>query len=125
MLLLDPADVLLHVAKSFKYTSDSMTKGMRTKALWQGCADICFALFAVIFFVTRLVLYPYVCWSAHIEATRYFPKGIPEWTCVALLEILMGLQCYWFYLLSCAIVKMFASGGVEDPRSDDESEEEQ
>merc|ERR1712046_402150 len=88
------------------------------KKFWQTCADVLFAFFAVAFFVTRLIMYPYVCWSAHIEATRYFPKGVAEWTCVALLEILLVLQCFWFYLLVRAIIRMVTSGGVEDVRSD-------
>merc|ERR1719424_1392044 len=125
MLLLDPADAFLHLAKMCKYTSDSMAKGVPRKRLWQTSADFFFAAFAVAFFGTRLVMYPYVCWSAHIEATRHFAKGVPEWTCVVLLEILLVLQCYWFSLLVRAIVKMVSSGGVEDVRSDDESDEDQ
>jgi len=125
MLLLDPADAILHIAKMFKYTSDSMIKENPRKSVCQSCADVSFAIFSVVFFVTRLVMYPYICWSAHIEATRYFPKGIPEWACVVLLEILLVLQCFWFYLLVRAVVRMFSSGGIEDVRSDDESEEDQ
>jgi len=128
MLLMDPADAFLHTAKMFKYTSDSMSKEKGSKVLCkrlQSCADVFFALFAVVFLVTRLVFYPYICWSAHIEATRYFPKGVPEWACVALLEILLVLQIYWFYLLVCAIVNMFKQGGIEDVRSDDESDEDE
>jgi len=136
MLLLDPADAILHIAKMCKYTSDSMTKEMPRKALWQSGADVFFAIFAVVFFVTRLVVYPYICWSAHIESSRIWgvvssggiwghleTHDIPEWTCVALLEILLVLQCFWFYLLVRAVVRMFSSGGIEDVRSDDESEE--
>merc|ERR1740123_1249230 len=70
MLLLDLADVPLHVAKLCKYTAEA-TK----KRGWQHKADRMFECFAVVFVVTRLVMYGYVCWSAHIEASRYFPKG--------------------------------------------------
>jgi ceramide synthetase len=124
MLLLDPADAILHTAKMCKYMSDSIQKGKPFKGLWQNGADVCFALFALVFFVTRLVIYPYVCWSAHIEATKYFAKGAAEWTCVALLEILLVLQCYWFYLLCRAIHRMLILGAVEDVRSDSEDEPE-
>lgn len=118
MLILDPADTCLHIAKMFKYTSDSMRQGDKRKVLWQQCADGWFVMFALVWFATRLVMYPYACWSAHIEATRHFEKGIPEWACVALLEILLVLQCYWSYLLIKGIVKMVTKGGVEDVRSD-------
>lgn len=128
MLLLDPADVPLHIAKQCKYISDSRKgkgKGKTTGFdMWGTAADRLFEFFAVVFCVTRVMLYPYVCWSAHIEATRYFPKGVPEWTCVALLEILLCLQVYWFYLLVKAVINMIRKGGVEDIRSDDEDEDE-
>ena len=61
--------------------------------------------------------------SAHVEATRYFPKGLPEWTCVALLWTLYGLQCYWFYLIIKVAVRMMATGRAEDVRSDDEDDD--
>ena len=55
----------------------------------------------------RLGMYPYICWSAHIEATRYFPKGLPEWTAVVLLYILMALQVAPFSLLECVSCFLF------------------
>ena len=124
MLLLDPADVPLHLAKMFKYVSDA--RESRDKKLAQRCtfcADRVFELFALVFLVTRIAMYPYVCWSAHVEATRYFPKGLPEWTCVALLWTLYGLQCYWFYLIIKVAVRMMATGRAEDVRSDDEDDD--
>lgn len=117
MALLDPADVPLHLAKLCKYTAES-TK----KHLWQFLADRLFEVFGVTFFVTRIICYGYVCWSAHIEATRYFPKGVPEWTCVVLLYTLLVLQCYWFSLIVKVAMKLFAGKSVEDIRSDDEDE---
>ena len=79
--------------------------------------------FALVFLITRIAMYPCVCWSAHVEATRYFPKGLPEWTCVALLWTLYGLQCYWFYLIIKVAVRMMATGRAEDVRSDDEDDD--
>lgn len=123
MLLLDPADVPLHVAKMFKYVSEA--RGRKRPVLAKRCAfaaDRFFELFAVLFFFTRIAMYPYVCWSAHVEATRYFPKGLPEWTCVALLETLYALQCYWFFLIIKVAITMLRKGHAEDVRSDDEDE---
>jgi len=119
MVLLDPADVPLHLAKLCKYTAEA------TKlSLWQRVADRLFEVFAVLFFVTRIVMYGYVCWSAHIEATRYFPKGLPEWTCVVCLYTLLLLQIYWFSLILKVAMMLLWGGGAEDPRSDDDSEDE-
>merc|ERR1740121_808858 len=117
MLLLDLADVPLHIAKLCKYTAEA-TK----KRGWQFMADRMFECFVVVFVVTRLVMYGYVCWSAHIEASRYFPKGLPELICVALLYTLLALQCYWFTLLFRVAMKVFAGEGAEDIRSDDEAD---
>ncbi|KAJ1444526.1 TLC domain-containing protein [Pelagophyceae sp. CCMP2097] len=122
MLLLDPADVPLHCAKMLKYVADAR-QGQGALARW--CtfgADRTFEVFAVVFFVTRVVAYPYVCWSAHVEATRYFPKGAPEWACVALLETLYALQVYWFFLIVKVAVKMAHTGNAEDVRSDDDDD---
>jgi len=125
MLLLDPADVPLHLAKIQKYIGEANAKARpRLAHICEFGADRTFELFAVVFFITRVLMYPYVCWSAHIEATRYFPKGLPEWTCVALLEILYILQLYWFSLIVKVAIKLITKGHVEDVRSDDEDEEE-
>mmetsp|Transcript_5029 Transcript_5029/g.8391 ORF Transcript_5029/g.8391 Transcript_5029/m.8391 type:complete len:83 (-) Transcript_5029:536-784(-) len=68
-------------------------------------------------------MYPYVCWSAHIEATQYFSKGGPEWTCVALLYILLVLQVYWFALIAKVAYTILVLGKpVEDIRSDEEED---
>mmetsp|Transcript_37310 Transcript_37310/g.106573 ORF Transcript_37310/g.106573 Transcript_37310/m.106573 type:complete len:657 (+) Transcript_37310:44-2014(+) len=117
MLLLDPADVPLHLAKLCKYIA-----GATKRHLWQFIADRLFEVFGIVFFVTRLALYGYVCWSAHIEASRYFPKGLPEWTCVGLLYTLFLLQVYWFYLIVKVAMKLMRGQSVDDPRSDTEEE---
>jgi len=117
MFLLDPADVPLHCAKLCKYIADEK----RTR-VWIFTSDRLFESFAVAFFVTRLCFYPYVCWSAHVEATRYWPKGVPEWTCVALLELLLILQVWWFRLIIYVAIKMARGEEATDARSDTEDE---
>ena len=74
-------------------------------------------------FLTRLVLYPYVVWSAHLEAQTYLPPyGIPEWSCVGLLYVLLVLQVYWMYLIAKVAVKLAFNGEAEDIRSSDEED---
>ena len=53
----------LHAAKQCKYLGD-----MKVGKLWLTLADLAFVGFAVAFFVTRLVMYPYVVWSVTMEA---------------------------------------------------------
>ena len=120
MLNFDPADVPLHTAKMLKYLGERRcTKAENAFAL---LADVFFVLFMILFFGTRVVLHGYICWSAHIEATRYFPKFAAEWTCVALLYMLLCLQLYWGHLIVKVLVKLALTGHVEDNRSDDEEE---
>lgn len=117
MFIFDPADVPLHMAKQCKYAADATGK-----ATWQQLADWFFVAFGVVFALTRLVLYPYVCWSAHFETGQYLPKGGPEWFAVVLLYMLLALQIYWFSLVLRVAYKLLIQGAVEDVRSDDEDE---
>eukprot|EP00613_Pedinella_sp_CCMP2098_P045630 CAMPEP_0171799720 /NCGR_PEP_ID=MMETSP0991-20121206/71265_1 /TAXON_ID=483369 /ORGANISM="non described non described, Strain CCMP2098" /LENGTH=195 /DNA_ID=CAMNT_0012411119 /DNA_START=83 /DNA_END=666 /DNA_ORIENTATION=- len=57
----------------------------RASTAYTVLSDALFVVFMVSFFVMRLGMFPYICWSAHMEATLYFPKGVPEWTAVVLL----------------------------------------
>ena len=123
MVLLDPADVPLHLAKMVKYIGD--TRGGGAQKRCQLAADILFVVFMLSFLVMRLILYPYVCWSAHFEAARYFSYDSGAWACVVLLYVLLALQFYWFALIVKVAVKVLTSGAAEDVRSDDEEEEEE
>jgi len=128
MFILDPADVPLHLAKLCRYTAVA-TK----QRLWQFMGDRLFEIFAVSFFVTRMIFYGYVCWSAQFESWGYYHKfnEVPRhylyatYTCLMLLHVLLALQVYWCSLLVKVIVKMLRDGeSVEDVRSDDEEEDE-
>eukprot|EP00622_Pseudochattonella_farcimen_P002644 FR737617.1.p1 GENE.FR737617.1~~FR737617.1.p1 ORF type:complete len:182 (+),score=27.74 FR737617.1:80-547(+) len=122
MALLDPADVPLQMAKMMKYLGEARSPATSDN-IWQFLADRFFEAFAVVFFITRLVMYPYVCWSAQFESARYFQKGVPEWTCIVLLCILLALQIFWFKLVVEAAYRIIWLGKpVEDHRSDDEEE---
>lgn len=119
MVLLDPADVPLHLAKLCKYTAEQ-TK--RSNWMWQYLADRLFEVFAVLFFVTRLIMYGYVCWSATVESKRHFDLKTAAITCVLLLYALLALQIYWFGLIVKVAMKLLRGNSVDDPRSDDEDE---
>uniref|UniRef100_A0A7S0SY64 TLC domain-containing protein n=1 Tax=Mantoniella antarctica TaxID=81844 RepID=A0A7S0SY64_9CHLO len=124
MVLLDPADVPLHAAKMCKYIADA--RGGRVGKACQTAADVFFVIFMLLFAVMRLGLYPYVVWSAHIEAAAYFHFGRDAYVCVVLLYLLLGLQVYWFALILKVAIRVVRSDGVvEDVRSDDEEEEEE
>ena len=120
MLVLDPADVPLHAAKCAKYIGDA-----RGNKRFQLLADVLFAIFLVTFFFMRLVMYPYVVWSSHFEARRYFGASFGYWTCVVLLYIILGLQVYLFKLIVNVVHRILITGSAEDVRSDDEDDDEE
>lgn len=67
--------------------------------------------------MTRLVFYPYVVWSAHFEAALHFDYGVPEWTCVGLLYVLLVLQVYWFSLIMKVAYRLAMGQDVGDYHS--------
>merc|ERR1711920_525987 len=117
MVLLDPADVPLHLAKLCKYMYVAEAFGGYA---WQFMADRLFEGFAVVFFISRILMYGYVCWSAHDTAMRHMVKGFSEWACLILLNLILLLQIYWFVLILKVAWKLLRGGGADDPRSDDE-----
>ena len=122
-LVMDPADVALHCAKLCLYAS-----GDNKKSLAFFMADRFFELFAVTFFVTRLIGYGYVVWASYECAANtcsptfidFHPAG---WFCISLLVLLLGLQIFWMSLLIRVAVKKLRNGGLEDIRSDSEDDE--
>eukprot|EP00927_Polykrikos_kofoidii_P082322 TRINITY_DN8162_c0_g1_i1.p1 TRINITY_DN8162_c0_g1~~TRINITY_DN8162_c0_g1_i1.p1 ORF type:complete len:316 (-),score=32.81 TRINITY_DN8162_c0_g1_i1:73-1020(-) len=123
MAMFDLADVPLHAAKLCKYTSDEFAECTTERRRWRFLADRVFEIFALVFFVTRLPMFGYVCWSSHVESLQFFPKDMGCWACIACLYTLLVLQFYWFGLLVKAVVRMIRVGNVEDVRSDDEDDE--
>ena len=115
MLLFDPSDVPLHTAKMFKYLSEARP-GLHLEL----CADIMFGIFMLSFFAFRLVLYPYVVWSAHFERTQFIEHGASSHACLAMLGFLLLLNLFWGYLILKVLHKLIVTGHVEDERSDDE-----
>ena len=109
-LLMDPADVPLHAAKLCKYAGREFA------------ADRLFELFAVSFFVMRLVLYGYVVWAATFEVREYTTLPFSGNVCVAGLIVLYGLQVFWFSLVVKVALNISRGGELEDIRSDSEAE---
>jgi uncharacterized membrane protein len=120
MLLHDFADVFLESAKVFNYSSKA--KGHEWAKI---VCDVLFGIFAITFFVTRLVLYPvFVIRSVLFEAPGFFGiDWLGYWLFASLLLVLQGLHIFWFYLIARMLVRLFTTGIEKDERSDDEDEE--
>eukprot|EP01041_Mallomonas_annulata_P001469 gene1469-2828_t len=122
LILHDSADIFLESAKCFNYYSK--VKGHEHTSI---ICDILFAMFAITFFITRLILYPRVIlYGIMVVGPSILSPNFPGY--VMWLGLLTGLQClhiFWFYLIARMIIKLFAIGTVEkDIRSDDEDEDE-
>jgi hypothetical protein len=120
IVLHDCADVFLETAKVFNYINKI------GKRAWASTyCDILFGCFALVFFITRLYIYPcYIIYSIWYEAGANLNGwwgGLYPYTVFIL--ILQVLHIYWFYLIAVMIYKLIIKGSVEkDERSDDEDE---
>jgi|MDTB01.1.fsa_nt_gb hypothetical protein len=121
LLVHDVADIFLESAKCFNYTNKI---GGRK---WAGIVcDALFGVFAVVFFVSRLVIFPkYMLYSLLHDAPTIF-KGVwpGYWVYSVLLGILQILHINWFYFICLMIYRLVTTGIEKDERSDDEEDDE-
>ncbi|KAL8197487.1 UNVERIFIED_CONTAM: hypothetical protein K2H54_026572 [Gekko kuhli] len=89
MIVHDCADFWLEAAKIFNY------------AHWENACSVLFVIFSIVFFITRLILFPF--WI--IRATAYYPIYYSTTFVMAYfffngqLLILQCLHIYWSYLV--------------------------
>jgi hypothetical protein len=108
LLLHDVVDVFLYAAK---------TAVQFDEIRW--VADLLFAVFAVSFFVARLIVFPLCAvWSSWWWAGRR--GGGVIYLLSSFLTVLFGLHCFWFSLIIRVVKKMKQGANAEDIRSDDE-----
>jgi len=116
-VLHDISDILLEFSKSFHYLTGD--KHIRIK-------NFSFFSFAVIFFVTRIILYPLICIRSAIWETYEILK--PEDSTyviyfIVLLLCLEAMHLFWFFLICGMIYKALKGDLKSDVRSDDEEDE--
>lgn len=119
LLLHDLSDVFLESAKCFNYISKA--KGRK----WaKYICDVMFAIFAITFFLTRLVYFPrYVIYDVlFVSPITFNNDWFGYWTFAGLLIILESLHIFWFYLVAKMLVKLFTTGIEKDERSDDDED---
>jgi len=122
----DVADVFLESAKCFNYTHQNNLKAKR----WaQPLCDVLFALFALSFFVTRLIIFPYHLAFSLYQYSPLHVNGGATWPgyfgFVSLLGTLQVLHVFWFSLIAKMVWRMCTSGIEKDERSEDEAEEDE
>jgi hypothetical protein len=120
LIIHDVSDVFLETAKCFNYVSK-----VKGREWTSNVCDVLFGIFAVSFFIMRLVIYPVwvFYWSFVFVGDRFGRNWVGFWVYFCLLMALQVLHIFWFYLISRMVYKLFTTGIEKDVRSDDEEEE--
>ncbi|CAI5671972.1 ceramide synthase 2 isoform X1 [Oreochromis niloticus] len=112
MLIHDASDVLLESAKLFNY------------AKWEKTCKTLFVLFAIVFMVTRLIIFPF--WLIHctwVYPVLYYPAFFGYYFFNTMLVVLLCLHIFWAYLILRMIRKFMFGTLTKDERSDNEEED--
>ncbi|KAL1023073.1 hypothetical protein UPYG_G00036110 [Umbra pygmaea] len=114
MVVHDSSDFLLESAKMFNYAG------------WRKTCDTLFVIFALVFLLTRLVVFPgRIIYSTLVVSMDFFQPFFGYYFFNALLLVLQALHIFWAWLILRMVFKFAFSGKVEkDERSDEESEPE-
>ncbi|XP_028257241.1 ceramide synthase 2 [Parambassis ranga] len=114
MLVHDASDVLLESAKLSNY------------AKWENTCKTLFILFAIVFMVTRLVIFPF--WLIHctwVYPVLHYPAFFGYYFFNVMLVVLLCLHIYWAYLILCMIRKFIFGTLTRDERSENEEEDDE
>lgn len=107
LVLHDLADPVLHTAKLANYAGYRMI------------SDLCFTVFAVVYFLSRLVYFPYVIWSCIVLSLTWtipFAAAVTAFLCV-----LQVLHVCWFSIILRMAYKLATTGEMGgDARSEDD-----
>lgn len=112
MAVHDSADILLEGGKIFNYAN------------WPKTARSMFAVFTVLFMITRLVIFPF--WLIHctwVYPVELFPPFFGYYFFNVMLVVLLFLHLYWAYLILLMLFKLIFSKLDGDDRSDEEEDE--
>jgi len=119
MLLHDSSDYLLESAKMFNYAG------------WRNSCNYIFILFAAVFIITRLIIFPFrILWCTIVFPVTIYPPFFGYYFLNGLMIVLQCLHIFWAVLIIRMAVRFLSSNEkVEDERSDkdetDDSEEEE
>ncbi|XP_043833786.1 ceramide synthase 4-like [Dromiciops gliroides] len=113
LLLHDVSDIFMEACKMLIY------------AQWRQARDIMFILFALVFFVSRLILFPIkVLYTTYYTFLTNYQVFFGYYFANALLMVLQGLNAFWFFLILRMFYKLLSEGQVKnDVRSDIEEED--
>ncbi|CAA7048314.1 unnamed protein product [Microthlaspi erraticum] len=115
----DASDVFMESAKIFKYSGKELG------------ASVCFGLFAISWFLLRLVYFPFwIIRATSSELLRYLDMTLVKDTLMyyafnTMLLMLLVFHIYWWYLICAMIIRQLENRGKvgEDIRSDSEDDD--
>lgn len=102
LIIHDCADIFLEAAKLTKYAN------------YQKLCDIIFAIFTVIWIITRLGIFPRCIYNAVVEAPRILPIFPAYYFFNSLLILLLCLHIAWTYLILRIAYKALQAGQVRE-----------
>ncbi|XP_029429010.1 ceramide synthase 6-like [Rhinatrema bivittatum] len=113
LMVLDMADVILEAGKIANYLH------------WRKACNGIFWVFAIVFLVSRLVLFPLRCASSLFQDSQEVLGRIGRWEYyIIILVVLQVLHLYWCILVVQMIYKTLRKGEVyRDVRSDDDDDD--
>lgn len=100
LVIHDCADIFLEAAKITKYAN------------YQKLCDAIFAVFTIIWIITRLGFYPRVIYSSSVEAPRILPMFPAYYIFNSLLIMLLCLHVAWTYMILKIAHSSLKSGKV-------------
>ena len=83
-------------------------------------AEVVFALFTVIFFITRLIILPFwLLWAVAFDLPHHTGHFPAQCVALVLLGVLQVLHIYWFKLIVLMVCQLLKGEGVnKDARSE-------
>uniref|UniRef100_A0A3P8UAF1 Ceramide synthase 4a n=1 Tax=Amphiprion percula TaxID=161767 RepID=A0A3P8UAF1_AMPPE len=115
--------MLVHDSSDFLLEQHHKSAKMFHYAVWTRTCDSLFVVFALVFLVTRLVVFPgRVIHTTLVVSLEFFQPFLGYYFFNALLLVLQALHVFWAYLILRMVYKFVFLGKVErDERSDEES----
>ncbi|XP_028920594.1 ceramide synthase 3 [Ornithorhynchus anatinus] len=111
MIVHDVADIWLESAKMFSYAG------------WKQTCNVLFIIFSVVFFISRLVIFPFWILYCTLILPLYYVEPFFSYIFLNLqLMLLQVLHLYWGYYILKIIKKFLFVKEIQDVRSDDEEE---
>ncbi|XP_006159556.1 ceramide synthase 3 [Tupaia chinensis] len=114
MIVHDVADFWLEAAKMFSY------------ARWKQTCNTLFFIFSAIFFISRLIVFPFWILYCTLILPLYYIDPFFSYVFLNVqLMVLQGLHLYWAYYIMKMLRRCIFTKSIQDVRSDDEDEEEE